>query len=41
MTAHVRLIKPRHRSVPIRPANSELRAREYLTAKEIEKLIGT
>jgi len=41
MTAHLRLVGPRNknRSVPIRPANSELRTREYLTADEVEKLI--
>jgi len=35
------LVKPRNenRSVPIRPANSELRTREYLTAPEVDKLI--
>jgi integrase len=41
MSAHLRRIKPRHvnRSVPIRPANADLRAREYLTPAEVEKLI--
>jgi integrase len=41
MTAHLHLVKPRNenRSVPIRPANGDLRTREYLTAAEVEKLI--
>src|SRR6185437_14425013 len=41
MTAHLRLITPsnENRSVPVRPPNSELRTREYLTPKEVEKLI--
>ena len=40
MTAHLRLIGPRNenRSVPVRPANAELRTREYLTPAEVEKL---
>jgi integrase len=40
MVAHLKLIEPRNenRSVPVRPANAELRTREYLTAKEVEKL---
>jgi len=40
MSAHLRLIAPRNenRSVPIRPANRELRPREYLTPTEVEKL---
>jgi integrase len=40
MSAHLKLIEPRNenRSVPIRPANSELRTREYLTPAEVEKL---
>jgi hypothetical protein len=39
MVAHLKLIEPRNenRSVPVRPANAELRTREYLTAKEVEK----
>jgi integrase len=43
MTAHPRLIEPRHvnRSVPVRPPNAKLRPREYLTAKEVEKLMAT
>jgi integrase len=43
MVAHLKLIEPRNdfRSVPIRAANAELRQREYLTAKEVEKLIKT
>lgn len=43
MNAHIRLVKPRNqnRTVPIRPANAELRTREYLTPKEVEKLIET
>jgi Phage integrase family len=41
VNAHLKLVKPRHvfRSVPIRPANGELRTREYLTAKEVDQLI--
>ena len=40
MTAHLRVITPRavNRSVPVRPANAELRSREYLTPTEVEKL---
>ena len=40
MTAHLRVIEPRdvNRSVPVRPANAELRPREYLTPTEVEKL---
>jgi len=43
MAAHLKLIEPRNenRSVPVRPANAELRTREYLTPKEIERLIKT
>jgi hypothetical protein len=43
MSAHLRLVAPCHknRSVPTRPANAELRTREYLTPKEVEKLIKT
>jgi integrase len=43
MTARLRLIEPRHvnRSVPVRPPNAKLRPREYLTAKEVEKLMAT
>ncbi len=41
MTAHLRVVAPRHvnRSVPVRPANADLRPREYLTPAEIEKLM--
>ena len=41
MTAHLRLVTPsnENRSVPVRPPNSELRTREYLTPAEVEKLI--
>lgn len=41
MTAQLRLVAPRHvnRTVPIRPANADLRQREYLTPDEVEKLI--
>jgi integrase len=41
MTAQLRLVAPSHenRSVPIRPANADLRSREYLTEAEVEKLI--
>ncbi len=40
MSAQLRLVTPsnENRSVPIRPANSELRTREYLTPQEVEKL---
>jgi integrase len=40
MTAHLRLIEPRNenRSVPVRPANADLRTREYLTPAEVERL---
>src|SRR5262249_30117232 len=43
MSAHLHLVEPRNenRSVPVRPANAELRQREYLTPKEVEKLIKT
>ena len=39
--AHFRLVEPnnQNRTVPVRPANSELRPREYLTEAEVEKLI--
>jgi integrase len=42
MTAHLALVKPRHenRTVPVRPANVELRQREYLTAPEVLKLMA-
>jgi integrase len=43
MSAHLRVVEPRNenRSVamPTRPANADLRQREYLTADEIERLI--
>ena len=41
MSAHLRLVDPRNeiRSVPSRPANAELRTREYLTPAEVERLI--
>jgi integrase len=41
MSTHLRLVEPsnENRSVPVRPANAELRTREYLTAEEVEKLI--
>jgi len=41
MAAHLRVVEPRNenRTVPIRPANGELRPREYLTRAEVEKLI--
>jgi integrase len=41
MSAHLKLVDPRHqnRSVPIRPTNADLRQREYLTAKEVDRLI--
>jgi integrase len=43
MSAHLRLVEPRNenRSVPARPVNAELRAREYLTPKEVDRLIKT
>jgi integrase len=42
MAAHLRLVAPRHanRTVPVRPANAELRSREYLTATEVETLMA-
>lgn len=42
MATHLSLVKPRHenRSVPTRPANAELRTREYLTDGEVTKLIA-
>jgi integrase len=41
MNAQLRLVTPSNlnRSVPIRPANADLRSREYLTAAEVERLI--
>ena len=41
MIAQLRVVKPSNefRSVPVRPANAELRTREYLTPAEVEKLI--
>jgi integrase len=41
MAAHLRVVTPSNvnRSVPVRPANAELRSREYLTAAEVEKLM--
>ena len=41
MNTHLRLVEPSNvnRSVPVRPANAELRSREYLTEAEVEKLI--
>jgi integrase len=41
MSALLRLVGPgnENRSVPIRPANAELRSREYLTEAEVEKLM--
>jgi integrase len=41
MNAQLRLVTPSNlnRSVPIRPTNSELRSREYLTPAEVEKLM--
>jgi hypothetical protein len=41
MSVQLRVVRPRHvnRSVPARPANAELRTREYLTPAEVEKLI--
>ena len=41
MSAHLRLVDPsnENRSVPVRPANADLRSREYLTGAEVEKLI--
>ena len=43
MSAQLRLVKPRHqnRSVSARPPNAELRTREYLTPKEVDRLIKT
>jgi len=41
MAAHLRVVTPRNvnRSVPVRPANAELRSREYLTPAEVERLM--
>ena len=41
MNTQQRSVMPRreNRSVPIRPANGELRAREYLTPAEVEKFM--
>jgi integrase len=41
MTPPLRLVAPRHenRTVPVRPANVDLRQREYLTPDEVDKLI--
>ena len=41
MNASLRLVEPNNvfRSVPVRPANSDLRSREYLTPNEVEKLM--
>jgi type 1 fimbriae regulatory protein FimB/type 1 fimbriae regulatory protein FimE len=41
MIARLRVVEPSNhfRSVPARPANSELRQREYLTPAEVERLI--
>jgi integrase len=43
MSAQLRLVRPsnKNRSVPNRPANSEIRTREYLTPKEVDRLIKT
>jgi len=43
MVTRLRLVEPRNenRTVPVRPANSDLRTREYLTPAEIEKLMAT
>ena len=41
MNAQLRLVSPssENRSVPVRPANAELRTREYLTKAEVTTLI--
>lgn len=40
MTAHLRLVDPqKKKQVPVRPANVDLRQREYLTAKEVDRLM--
>jgi integrase len=49
MTAHLQLVRPSNelrsvharRRLPARPANRELRPREYLTPSEVETLIKT
>jgi integrase len=43
MIAQLQLVTPsnENRSIPVRPANAELRTREYLTPAEVEKLIKT
>ena len=40
MSVQLRIVEPRNnfRSVPVRPPNSELRSREYLTPAEVERL---
>jgi len=42
MATQLAPVKPRHvnRTVPVRPANAELRQREYLTAAEVAKLMA-
>ena len=42
MAANLRLVEPRHenRTVPTRPANADLRQREYLTPAEVETLMA-
>jgi type 1 fimbriae regulatory protein FimB/type 1 fimbriae regulatory protein FimE len=42
MNARLKLVKPCNENrqvMPVRPANTDLRSREYLTPAEIEKLI--
>jgi integrase len=41
MIAHLRVVEPsnENRTVAVRPANADLRSREYLTEAEVEKLI--
>ena len=41
MAPHLQVVEPRHenRSVPVRPANAALRQREYLTTREVDRLI--
>jgi hypothetical protein len=43
LRAGAAVFEPRNenRSVPVRPANAELRTREYLTLKEVDRLIKT
>ena len=41
MSAQLRLVEPRNENRSVRPANADLRQREYLTSKEVERVIKT